>query len=87
MNDATNTNICVTCGAVLQGYYCPDEGQWRIPLLHRDDKVQKTANNVYKLRAQPQLIRYYHSAAGFPTQRTWLKVIANGHYQSWVGRG
>ena len=39
-------------------------------------------NNVCELRAQPQLIRYYHSAAGFPTQRTWIKAIANGHYQS-----
>ena len=42
-------------------------------------------NNVYELRAQPQLIRYYHAAVGFPTQRTWLTAIANGHYQSWVG--
>ena len=42
-------------------------------------------NKVYELRAQPQLIRYYHAAAGFPTMRTWLKAIANGHYQSWLG--
>ena len=31
--DATNTKIWVTRGAVLRGYYCPDEGLWRIPLL------------------------------------------------------
>ena len=42
-------------------------------------------NNVCELRAQTQFICYYHPAAGFPTQRTWLKAIANGHYQSWVG--
>ena len=91
---------------MLQGYYCPDEGLWRITLLNGDSQANKTAtfrqslieilqeapppttqhiNSVYKLRAQPQLIRYYHEAAGFPIQRTWLKAIANGHYQSWVG--
>ena len=41
--DATHTKIWVTRGAVLQGYYCPDEGLWRIPLLNRGDKAQKTA--------------------------------------------
>ena len=42
-------------------------------------------NNVSELRVQPQLVRYYHATAGFSTQCTWLKAIANGHYQSWVG--
>ena len=90
----------------MQGFYCPDEGLWRIPLLNRGNRAQKTAtfqkspveilqtapppatqhvNNVYELRAQPQIIHYYHAAARFPTQRTCLKSIANGHYQSWVG--
>ena len=40
---------------------------------------------MYELRAQPQLIKYYHAAAGFPTKLTWLKAIKNGHYQSWKG--
>ena len=104
--DATNTKIWVTRGAVLRGYYCPNEGLWRIPLLTGENQTSGTAkfkqsptnilrdapppptqhiNNVYELRAQPQLIRYYHAAAGFPTQRTWIKAIANGHYQSWAG--
>ena len=104
--DAANTKIRVTRDAVLRGYYCPDEGLWRIPLLSKGIQAKETAqfrrspqeilqeappptthhiNNVYELRAQPQLIRYYHVAAGFPTQRTWLKAIVNGHYQSWVG--
>ena len=103
--DSTNTKIWVTRGAVLQGYYCPDEELWRIPLLNRGGHAHRTAtfrqspieilqevpppatqhiNNIYELRAQPQLIRYYHAAAWFPTQRTWLKAIANGHYRSWV---
>ena len=104
--DASNTKIRVSRDAVLRGYYCSDEGLWRIPLLLKEGESTKTAtfrqspqeilqegpppttshiNNVYELRAQPQLIRYYHAAAGFPTMRTWLKAIANGHYQSWLG--
>ena len=40
-------------------------------------------NNAYEIRAQPQLIRYYHAAAGFPTKPQWIKAIKNGHYSSW----
>ena len=42
-------------------------------------------NNVYDLKAKPDLIRYYHAAAGFPTKPTWLKAIRNGHYRNWPG--
>ena len=41
--------------------------------------------NVYKLKTQPELIRYYHAAAGFSTEPTWLKAIKNNHYASWTG--
>ena len=41
--------------------------------------------NVYDLKAKPELIRYYHAAAGFPTKPTWLAAIRNGHYKSWPG--
>jgi hypothetical protein len=41
--------------------------------------------NVYELKTQPELIRYYHAAAGFPTKPTWLKAIKNNHYSSWTG--
>ena len=41
--------------------------------------------NVYELKTQPKLIRYYHVAAGFPTKPTWLKAIKNKHYSSWRG--
>ena len=41
--DATNTKIWVMCGAVLQGYYCPNKGLWCIPLLNRGGQAQKTA--------------------------------------------
>ena len=42
-------------------------------------------NNVYELKAKPELIRYYHAAAGFPTKPSWLAAIRNGHYHSWPG--
>ena len=34
-------------------------------------------HNVYELKTQPELVRYYHAAAGFPTKPLWLKAIKN----------
>ena len=39
--------------------------------------------SVYKLKTRPELVRYYHTAAGFPTEPTWTKAIQNVHYASW----
>ena len=36
-------------------------------------------------RKQPEIIRYYHAAAGFPTKSTWLQAINNKHFASWPG--
>ena len=47
--------------------------------------LKDKANNVYEVSAKPQLIRYYHAAAGFPTKPTWLAAIKNGHCSSWPG--
>ncbi len=41
--------------------------------------------NVYELKTQPELVRYYHAAAGFPTKPTWLKAIKNMQFASWPG--
>ena len=38
--------------------------------------------NTYELQAQPDLIRYYHAAAGFPTKLTWLKAIEAGYFST-----
>ena len=35
---------------------------------------------VHNVRAQTELICYYHAAAGFPTKHTWLKAIEAGHF-------
>ncbi len=40
-------------------------------------------HNVYKLKTQPELVRYYHTPAGFSTKPTWLKAIENKQYASW----
>ena len=39
--------------------------------------------NVYKLKMQPEVTRYYHIAAGFPTKFTSIKAIENDQYLSW----
>jgi hypothetical protein len=40
---------------------------------------------MYKLKTQPELVQYYHAAAGFPTKPSWLKAIKNKQYASWPG--
>jgi hypothetical protein len=45
----------------------------------------KAIHNVYKLKMQPKLIQYLHTAAGFPTKPTWIKAIKNKQFASWTG--
>jgi hypothetical protein len=40
---------------------------------------------MYKLKTQPDLVRYLHAAAGFPTKPTWIAAIKNKQYVSWPG--
>ncbi len=42
-------------------------------------------HNVYELKTKPELVRYLHAAAGYPTKFTWLKAIKNKQYASWPG--
>ena len=41
--------------------------------------------SVYELKTRPEPVKYYHAAAGFPTQPTWIVAIKNGHYSTWKG--
>ena len=43
------------------------------------------ASNVYDLPSMEALVRYMHTAAGFPVRSTWLKTIKNGNFNSWPG--
>lgn len=45
----------------------------------------ETVANIYDLKTQPKLVRYYHTAADFPTKPIWMAAIINGHYRSWPG--
>jgi hypothetical protein len=45
-------------------------------LSHRLPPTQ-AIHNVYELRAQQEVIRYNHAAAGFPTKATWIAAIKN----------
>ena len=41
--------------------------------------------SAYNLPSVESLIRYFHTAAGFPVQDTWLRGIIYGNYSSWPG--
>ena len=45
--------------------------------------ASNSINSVYDLQNKPELIRYYHAAAGFPTKTTWLAMIRNKQYVAW----
>jgi hypothetical protein len=38
---------------------------------------QEAVFNVYELKTQPELVRYLHASAGFPTKPTWLRAVPN----------
>jgi hypothetical protein len=42
-------------------------------------------HNVYKLKTQPELVRYLHACAGFPTKPSLIEVMKNRQYASWPG--
>jgi hypothetical protein len=45
----------------------------------------EAVHSVYELKTQPELVRYLHASAGFPTKPTWLKAIKNKQFSSWPG--
>ena len=45
----------------------------------------ETVYNVCELKTQPELVRYHHASAGFPTKPTWLAAIKNKHFTLWPG--
>jgi hypothetical protein len=47
--------------------------------------TEEAIHNVYELKTSPELVRYLHAAAGFPTKPQWLMAIKNKHYASWPG--
>ena len=43
------------------------------------------AFSAYTLKTKLELVRYFHTAAGFPTKPTWVKAIKNNNYEMWPG--
>ena len=43
------------------------------------------ALSAYQQRTIPQLIRYLHACAGFPTTDTWIQAINQGYFLGWPG--
>ena len=37
------------------------------------------------MKTQPELVRYQHAAAGFPTKPTFLRAIKNKQFPAWPG--
>ena len=51
-------------------------------LLHDRPSIREAVHNVNKLKTKPEIIRYYHAAAGFPAKMTWLWAIKAGTHVS-----
>ena len=82
--------------AVLTGWREAMEPRlWRIALQPGESNLTSMPNNskkailaAYSAYDPPNvtaLIRYFHTAAGYPVQSTWLKSIGAGNYSSWPG--
>ena len=64
--------------------FCSQRSPRKILRVH-PPPLPKRILNVYDVKTKPELTRYYHAAAGFPTTSTWLAAIKNGHYKTWPG--
>ena len=69
---------------------------WRVSLLPDETSTPDiTAHNAqqstlkdfsaYDLSSVEDLIRYFHSQAGFPVRDTWLRSIKAGNFDLWTG--
>ena len=68
---------------------------WRISLQPGDSNLPSIPNDskqatlapysTYDLPSIAALIRYFHTAAGYPFRSTWIKSIGAGNYSSWPG--
>ena len=66
---------------------------WRFPLKPNEqgkidtktNLITTAAHNAYNLPNLEALVRYMHTAAGFPVKSTWLKAIKKGNFATWPG--
>jgi hypothetical protein len=49
----------------------------------RKERVKERANNAYyDLPLISQIVKYLHTAAGFPVKDTWTKAIKAGNFNT-----
>ena len=61
-------------------------GKANLPSMSPDANLATiSAYSAYDLPSVAALIRYFHAAAGYPVQSTWLKAIIAGNYSLWPG--
>ena len=78
------------CAPIIQGWR-DKNGLWRLSkdqprnAIMSSKRNQEIVANVFNLPSIPQVIRYLHASAGFPTKDSWIKAIKNGHYATWPG--
>ena len=86
-NDNDNGNL------LLRGYRDPRTGLYLLP---RNPTLPRTSTNAphdtpaiacnaYEKQTIPQLMRYLHACAGFPTTDTWIHAINRGYFITWPG--
>ena len=61
-------------------------GKSNLPNMPHDaNRTTLEAYSAYDLPSVEALIRYFHTAAGYPVRSTWLKAISVGNYSTWTG--
>jgi hypothetical protein len=46
---------------------------------------KEAIHNIFELKTTPELVRYHHTSAGFPTKPQWIAAIKNKQYALWPG--
>jgi hypothetical protein len=67
---------------VLQGYKTNKAKLWTVT-AGQGPPGKEEMNNVYSLLSIPQLVKYLHAAAGFPTGDTWYKAVKAENFITW----
>jgi hypothetical protein len=77
---------------ILQGQRDPVTGLWQIALKQPagdsnppSQLLRHTANSVYELTKQRDIVRYLHQAACNPVPSTWIPAIDAGFFATWPG--
>ena len=89
--DATTTTILATKTPVLIAKRCQQSGLWKMPLDPQSvaDTVPTPSdeglNTIFDLPSNKQTARWYHAAAGFPEEATFIEAIRKGNYSTWPG--